>query len=120
MVSCGVDLESWTSLGESWEGLGQPWGRHGCPRSIFDRFGDDVEARLGAPNRTKSIKNRCRDAFKLCIGFRIDFLTDFDRFGSPCGHHLWVMLGIIWRIGDRAKNMKDLQFYFFVPVTAAA
>ena len=77
----GVDLGSIFGLGRvlggSWVGLGRPWGRHGRPRSIFDRFWIDFEARLGAPNRPKSTKNRCQDAFKLCIGFRIDFESIF-------------------------------------------
>ena len=60
-------------LGGSLVGLGRPWGRHGRPRLIFHRFWDDFEARLGVQNRPKSIKNRCQDALKLCIGFRIDF-----------------------------------------------
>ena len=60
-------------LGGSLVGLGRPWGRHGRPRSIFHRFWDDFEARLGVQNKPKSIKNRCQDALKFCIGFRIDF-----------------------------------------------
>ena len=50
----GVDLGSIFGLGRvlggSWVGLGRPWGRHGRPRSIFDRFGADFEARLGVQN----------------------------------------------------------------------
>ena len=60
-------------LGGSRAGLGQPCSRVGRPRLIFDRFLVDFEARLGAQNRPKSIENRCQDAFKFCIGFRIDF-----------------------------------------------
>ena len=111
----GVDLGSiwgrFSVLGGSWEGLGRPWGRHGRPRSIFDRFGVDFEARLGAPNRPKSTKNRCQDAFKLCIGFRIDFESIFVRFWGPFGYLFGVMLGIIWRIGEIAKNCKNTMVF---------
>ena len=30
---------------------------------------------------------------------------------GPCGHHFWVMLGIIWRIGDIAKIIKSLEVF---------
>ena len=92
-------------------GLGRPWGRHGRPRSIFDRFGVDFEARLGAQNRPKSIKNRCQDALRFCIGFRIDLGSIWGRFWNPFGHHFWVMLGIIWRIGEIAKNIENTMVF---------
>ena len=91
--------------------LGRPWGRHGRPRSIFDRFWLGFEVRLGAPNRPKSTKNRCQDALKFCIGFQIDFGSIWGRFWNPLGHHFWVMLGIIWRIGDIAKNIENIMVF---------
>ena len=98
---------SWGGLGSSWGILGRPSGGFGRPRSIFNRFWVDLEAHLGTPNRRKSIKNRCQDAFKFCIGFHIDCWSIFDRFGGPFGLHFGVMLGIIWRIGDIAKNVEN-------------
>ena len=67
---CGVDFRSWEGLGWVLGGLGVAMR---AQDQFFDRLWVDFEARLGAPHRPKSIKNRCQDAFKSCIGFRIDF-----------------------------------------------
>ena len=91
--------------------LGRPWGRQGRPRSNFDRFGVDLGARLGSQNRPKSIKNRCQDVSNLCISFRIHFLSIFIRFWAPFGHHFGPMLGIIWSIGEIAKNIKNTMVF---------
>ena len=70
----GVDFRSWEGLGRvfgrSWAALGSAW----APKIDFHRFWKDFEARLGVQNRPKSIKIRCQDALRFCIGFRDDFL----------------------------------------------
>ena len=112
----GVDLGSiwgrFSVLGGSWECRARLWGRHWRPRLIFNEFQDDFEARLGAQNKPKSITNQCQDAFKFCIGFRIDFESIFVRFWGPFGYHFGVMLGIVWGIGDIAKNIENAVFFY--------
>ena len=44
---------------------------------IFYRFLIDFASQLGTQNPTKSLKNRCQDAFHLGLLFSIDFWTTF-------------------------------------------
>ena len=55
--------------------LGQTatWRAKGASRGACPEIPSRFWTRLGSQNRQKTIKNRCQDAFKFCIGFRIDF-----------------------------------------------
>ena len=49
------------------------WRAKGASRGATPEIPSRIWTRLGSQNRQKTIKNRCQDAFKFCIGFRIDF-----------------------------------------------
>ena len=49
------------------------WRAKGASRGACPKIKSRFWTRLGSQNRQKTIKNRCQDAFKFCIGFRIDF-----------------------------------------------
>ena len=78
-----VQNRSQIDLGAVLGGLGASWGGLGVSGPIFDRktqnFGPPQAPHLGSQNRPKSIKNRCQDASKICISFRIDFGANLDR-----------------------------------------
>ena len=79
----GSQNRSWGGLGGIWRGLGRSWvGLGGPGPSLIEKVGSlalrwpSLAPHLGPPNRPKSIKNRCQDACKFCISFRIDFWSD--------------------------------------------
>ena len=43
--------------------------------------------------------------------FGLVFTSICDGFGGPFGHNFGVMLGIIWRIGDIAKNIENIMVF---------
>ena len=47
-------------------------------RGASPKIKSRIWTRLGSQNRQTTIKNRCQDAFKFCIGFRIDFWSILD------------------------------------------
>ena len=75
----------WGGLGRSWVGLESPGPRLIEKLDSLALRWPSLAPHLGPPNRPKSIKNRCQDACKFCISFRIDFIANLDRFGLQNG-----------------------------------
>ena len=83
MRRCWVDVGS--MLGGFWADLGLIWGRFSVLGGSFAVLGwvlGGLGVAMGAQDRflidfgsvvRSVLKNLCQDAFKLCIGFRIDF-----------------------------------------------
>ena len=66
----------WGGLGRSWVGLESPGPKLIEKLDSLALRWPSLAPHLGPPNRPKSIKNRCQDACKFCISFRIDCWSD--------------------------------------------
>ena len=97
-------------LGRSWEGLGWVLGGLGVAIGAQDRFSIDFGSILRPVLGPKTDQNRSKIDAKMHSNCASVFGSIFDGFWGLFGQHFWVMLGIIWRIGDISKIIKNLWF----------
>ena len=94
-------------LGGSWGGPGWVLGGLGVAMGAQDRFLIDFGSILRPVLGPQTDQNRPKIDAKMHSNCASVFGSIFNRFWGPFGHHFGVMLGIIWRIGDIAKNIKN-------------